>query len=297
MPLPATEALHPDANGLDTLSDREALDRLLRGQEAALAAVRGALPDIAAGAAVMAEAIARGRRLVYGGAGSSALMAMADAMELPGTYGISPENLLVLMAGGMPGAPHLPGHVEDDTAEAQRAARLIRDGDALVAVSASGSTPYTVSLAQAARARGARVIALANNAGAPLLEGAEVAIHVTTPPELIAGSTRMGAGTAQKAALNLMSTLMAVRLGHVHDGMMVNVVADNEKLRARAIRIVASIGDVSEDAAEKALQRADGAVKPAALIACGATPDQAGALLSETGQNLRAALARLRHPA
>ena len=289
----ATERLHPMAEGLDALPGGEVLHRLLSGQEAALAAVRRALPAIEAGAEAMAAAIRGGGRLVYAGAGSSALMANADGMELPGTYGIAPERILLLMAGGLPRDAHMPGDTEDDADEAVRAAEAVRAGDTVIAVTASGRTPYPVAVARIARARGARVIAIANNEGAGIFDHADVAICLPTPPEIIAGSTRMGAGTAQKAALNMMSTLMAIRLGAVHDGMMVGLVADNDKLRGRARGMVAAIAGVTEEAADAALEAGAGVVKPAVLIARGLTPAAAVEHLAASGGNLRAALARI----
>ena len=138
----------------------------------------------------------------------------------------------------------------------------------------------------------AKVIGIANAAGAKLFDHADVAICLPTPPEVIAGSTRMGAGTAQKVALNMMSTLMGIRLGQVHDGMMVGLVADNDKLRARAAAMVARIAGVEAGLAARALDLAQGAVKPAVLIALGQAPEAAQGLLSEANGNLRAAIAR-----
>jgi N-acetylmuramic acid 6-phosphate etherase len=220
-------------------------------------------------------------------------MANADGMELPGTYGIPPDRILLLMAGGLPADANMPGATEDDAHEARQAADAIREGDAVIAVTASGSTPYPVAVADAARRNGAKVIAIANNPGAPIFDRADVAICLPTPPEVIAGSTRMGAGTAQKVALNLMSTLMGIRLGQVHDGMMVGLVADNAKLRTRAQAMVMEITGVDADAANRALTIAAGAVKPAVLIATGLGRDDANDLLAASDNNLRAALARV----
>jgi N-acetylmuramic acid 6-phosphate etherase len=163
----------------------------------------------------------------------------------------------------------------------------------VIAVTASGATPYAVAFAQTARAKGAQVVAIANNAGGAIFAHADVAIALETPPEVIAGSTRMGAGTAQKAALNMISTLAGIRLGQVHDGMMVGVVADNAKLRARAAGMVARIAGVPETPARAALEQAKGAVKVAVLLARGRDMDRATSLLNDTDQNLRAALARM----
>jgi len=296
MPASTTENLHPAALGFDALDAGAALAILLDGQLAAVAAVRPALPQIDAGAALMAEVLRGSGRIVYAGAGSSALMANADGMELPGTYGVAPDRIVLCMAGGIPTDAHMPGDTEDDAAAGARDGASFGAGDLIVAVSASGRTPYPVALAAAARAKGARVIGIANNPGTALLAGADVAICLPTPPEVIAGSTRMGAGTAQKVALNLMSTLTGVRIGQVHDGMMVGLVADNDKLRARAIAMIGQITGADRARAADSLAAARGAVKPAALIALGASPARATDLLSESQGNLRVAMARLRTP-
>ncbi len=221
-------------------------------------------------------------------------MAMADALELPGTFGLSPSDMHILMAGGLPGEMGLPGDIEDDVAGAKAAAEVIRTGDVVIAVSASGSTPFVLEIARRAREKRADVIGIANNPEAPLFDHADAAIYLATPPELVAGSTRMGAGTAQKTALNVMSTLMGVLLGHVHDGMMVNLVADNEKLKKRAERMVCSIANAPEEAARRHLATADGAVKPAALLAAGASSlAEANQLLRNANGHLRPALAKL----
>ena len=162
------------------------------------------------------------------------------------------------------------------------------------ATSASGSTPYTVAGLEAARAAGAVTVGIAGNAGAPLIAKADIGVLLEAGPEVISGSTRMGAGTAQKAALNMLSTLVGVHLGHVYDGLMVNVVADNEKLRRRAARIVMRITGAGEPEATRALELSNGAVKPAVLIAAGAGgAHEAQTLLGRCKGNLRAALALL----
>lgn len=296
MAQPRTESLHPDARGIDTVPGAEVLGRLLSGQRAALEAVATALPAIEAGAALMADGLRSGGCLAYAGAGSSALMAVADALELPGTFGIDPDRIRLFMAGGLPRDARMPGNTEDDAEAGMAAGSVLGSGDVVVAVTASGTTPYPMAVAVAARARGARVIAVANNPGAAIFGLADVAICLPTPPEVIAGSTRMGAGTAQKAALNLLSTLAAVRLGQVHDGMMVGLVADNAKLRARAAGIVEAISGCDRSTADAALAASGGIVKPAALIARGMSRQQALDALQQAQGNLRAALARTEDP-
>jgi N-acetylmuramic acid 6-phosphate etherase len=293
MATPVTEQQHAAAVGLDALPGDVVLRHILDQQQAALGAIAPAIPAIDKAARIVADALRGGGHLHYAGAGSSALMACADGLELHGTYGIDPARTHLHMAGGLPVDARMPGDTEDDAGDGTRAAAGITAGDVVIAVTASGATPYAVAFAQTARAKGAQVVAIANNAGAAIFAHADVAIALETPPEVIAGSTRMGAGTAQKAALNMISTLAGIRLGQVHDGMMVGVVADNAKLRARAAGMVARIAGVSADTAKQALDQAEGAVKIAVLIARGLDMDRAAALLNDTNHNLRAALARV----
>ncbi|MBZ4138562.1 N-acetylmuramic acid 6-phosphate etherase, partial [Escherichia fergusonii] len=195
-----------------------------------------------------------------------------DALELPGTYGIAPDRVVILLAGGIESLVRLAGGYEDDVEQAARdiAGAGLGQGDCLIAISASGTTPYAVAAIDEAKRRGLKIIAIANNPAVPLFRHADVAITLETPPEIVAGSTRMGAGTAQKIALNLLSTLMAVHLGHVHDGYMVNLVADNEKLRERAALIVSAIAACDIADAKQHLASTDGSVKRAILLAAGA---------------------------
>jgi len=288
-----TEDRDSHAKGFDTLPPTRILEVLAAGQIAAARSVEAAIPAIAEAAGRAAAALASGHRLAYVGAGSSGLMALADCLELPGTYGIGVDEAIVILAGGRDSLVDMVGAGEDDVAAsaADLAAAGIGQGDCVIAVSASGSTPYTLAAARTARERGATVIGIANNAGAPLLAAADVAVLLKTPPEVVSGSTRMGAGTAQKIAFNMLSTLMAVHLGHVHDGHMVNVRADNDKLRARAARIVTDIAGIPTDAATGLLRESRGSVKHAILLAAGAGDiEAADAALVEAGQNLRRAI-------
>jgi N-acetylmuramic acid 6-phosphate etherase len=292
-----TEKRHAAAQGLELRSPVEILSLLATGQAEAAQSVATALPEIADGAAVAAASVEAGGRLVYVAAGSSGLMALADALELPGTYGIAREKIVVLLAGGLETLVSMTGGPEDDEDAAIAAASELDLGpnDCMIALTASGQTPFPLAALQTAKAAGAHTIGLSNNPGAPILDMADVGICLPTPPEVIAGSTRMGAGTAQKIALNMLSTLMAIHLGHVHDGFMVNVVADNIKLRERARGIVASISGASEDRAAAALETTEGSVKPAVLLAAGVNDLAAAeAMLAEHKGRLRLALASLR---
>ncbi|MBZ7923905.1 N-acetylmuramic acid 6-phosphate etherase [Ensifer adhaerens] len=293
MPSAKTEERHDNAKGLDLMHPALALRLLAAGQQAAAKAVDAAIESISAAASIAAEALSSGRRLAYAGAGSSGLMAMADALELPGTYGIAQDQIVILLAGGAASLSDLAGGYEDDMDLAREDVRKagIGAGDCLVSVSASGSTPYALAAADEARKRGAKVIAVANNPGAALFKDADVAILLQTPPEVVSGSTRMGAGTAQKIAFNMFSTLVGIHLGHVLDGHMVNLRADNIKLHGRAIRIVTDITGISAAEAGRLINEASGSVKIAILLASGAKDVAAAeAALSQTKQNLRRAI-------
>lgn len=288
-----TEALHDQAKGLDSRPIEEIAAVLADSQAAAAAAVRRAAPSIAKASGMLARTIRGGGTVHYVAAGSSGLMAAADAQELGGTFSICAAQLRIHMAGGLPRGVEMPGGTEDNTAGLETGLAALSDRDAVIAVSASGATAYTLAAARIAGQAGAAVVGIANNAGSALLEASDHPILLATPPEVLSGSTRMGAGTAQKIALNMLSTLMAIKLGHVHDGMMVNLRADNSKLRARAAGMVSRIAGVDDKAADAALKTAGGLVKPAILVALGQSLGAAQILLGETEGNLRAALARL----
>ncbi len=291
-----TEDFSPRYKGLDLWPDEEVLAAFWEGQMRALAQVGPALPAVAAAATAMVERLRKGEgRLIYGGAGVSGLLAVLDGMEMTPTFGWPVERLLLLMAGGDQARLQPSGIPEDDGSAAERdlEAHRIGPADVVIGVAASGSTPYTVALLRGAGMAGALTVAIANNPDTPLLQAAAHPISIPTGPEAIAGSTRLNAGTAQKAVLGMLSSLVMTRLGHVLDGLMVSLDADNEKLRGRAARIVAEIASVGPEQAAAALERCDGRVKDAVLIARGASEERARDLLASHGHNLRAALAGL----
>jgi N-acetylmuramic acid 6-phosphate etherase len=288
----STEATHPTALGIHAAASAEVMLRLFNGQAHAMSCLRPALGDLALAGEAAATALRAGGRMIYAGAGSSGLMALADALELAGTFGIDPSRTPVLFAGGAASLLHMTGGVEDrlDLAAADVASIAPGPGDVVICVSASGSTPYTVEVARLARAAGARVIGIANVADAPLLRGADLPVLLDSGAEVIAGSTRMAAATVQKVALNMVSVLVGIRLGHVLDGYMVNVVADNAKLVERATRMVATVSDVDTAVARAALEQAEGQVKTAILLARGVSLPQARSLLDRAGGDLPRAL-------
>lgn len=291
-----TESSNSRSVGIDQRGPIDALGLLLDGQIAAAMTVREALPAIAAMAQAMSQTIKNGGRLFYAAAGSSGLMAMADALEIPGTFGIPMSRIVVLFAGGVDALHDMVGGVEDDVGQAKAdvLAHNISSKDFLITLSASGTTPYALAVLEVAKSVGAKSAGIANNAGSTLLNASDIKICLPTPPEVLAGSTRMGAGTAQKIALNMASTLMAIELGHVHDGLMVNIRADNIKLIRRAKTIVATISGCSEDEAGRVLELTDGDVKRAVLLSCGVKSlSQAEILLERSEQKLRPALSEI----
>ena len=251
--------------------------------------VAGAFSEVVAAAEAASRAVMSGGKLAYAGAGSSGLMALADGLELPGMFGVDADRIVLLFAGGTKCLERMVGGPDDDVelAEADARSSGLSHGDCTICVSASGSTPYTLAVQRHLGKLGVNTVAIANNANSPLLNEAQFPITLHTPPEIIAGSTRMGAATAQKIALNMLSTLMAVELGHVHDGMIVNLLADNEKLRQRAIGIVAEIAGCSTGSSAKYIEEARGSVKIAVLLAGGsASLKDAETLLEKSGGKL-----------
>lgn len=290
MKLPTTEDRDPLSIGLNNKSDDDVLTLLLDRQRAALDAVGDAIPQISKAANALQRASQANGMIGYAGAGSAGLTALADCLELPGTFGFPPERMRMLYAGGAENLLHLAGTFEDDEEVGRTDFQTsgLGEGDILIAVSASGSTPYTLGTFRAAQAAGTETIALCNNPDTPLLDLADHPILLKTPPEIIAGSTRLGAASAQKAALNMISTLVALRLGHAVRGHMVNLVADNEKLRLRAQRILKDLTGCAAETAMSTLLKADGRVKVAALMIL-RDLDSASAekILAENNGNLR----------
>lgn len=289
-----TEAYRPETKGLDTWDNGRILDALLHGQERAIAAVQVALPQISAAAAAIAPRLAAGGKLIYAGAGSSIRIAVQDGAELPATFGFDESHLDYLVAGGRTAMFDTLADAEDDVEDGTRQADRCTSGDIVIAIAASGTTPFTIAAANRARENGALVVAVVNNANSPLAAASSMSIVLLSGPEVILGSTRMGAGTAQKAALNLLSTLVNIRLGAVHDGLMVNVRAENEKLLRRASAMVEQISGANENDAHVALKAAGGHVKTAVMLCAGAKSVAAANLcLAEAGNNLRMALATM----
>jgi N-acetylmuramic acid 6-phosphate etherase len=294
MTVGGTEAFTTQYWGIEKWSDIEILQTIFDDQLASLASVRNALPDIKNAAAAAAVKLKTGEgRLIFAGAGTSARLAVQDGVELVPTYGWPEARLGFLIAGGPDALMRSVEGAEDDAAQAKIDAKKIElcANDVVVGVSASGSTPYTISACEAGNECGALTIGVANNRS-PLLSVCAYPILAETGPEPIAGSTRMKAGTAQKVILNLMSTLIMVRDGRVFGGLMVDMKATNEKLRKRARRMVAQVSGVTEAEAASALETTAGDIKLAILTCNGLSSDKARELLEEAGGNLSEALER-----
>ncbi|MBY6261152.1 N-acetylmuramic acid 6-phosphate etherase [Azospirillum sp. 412522] len=279
---------------LDVWPAAELMTALWEGQTRALAACVPALPPVAAAVEAAAARLSGGRgRLVYAGAGSSAMVAALDGLDLGPTFDWPAERLVLLIAGGLDLSRGLAGAAEDDEgagrADAGRAG--VSAADVVVGLSASGASAYTVGVLRAAREAGALTMGVASSAGSPLLEAAEHPVLTATGAEVIAGSTRLGAGTAQKVVLNLFSTGVMTALGNVYDNLMINVRPENAKLRRRCTAMVARIARVDEDAAGAALER-HGDVRRAVLGLAGLDGLDIDRLLAETGGNLRKAMER-----
>lgn len=291
---PATERVDPAFADLDAWPLARSLAALADGQARAVAALKRALPQLEAAAAGVEARLAGGGRLVYAGAGTSGRLAVQDAAELPPTFGF--ERTVVLMAGGEEAGRRAREGAEDDEADgaARVAAAGVGPADAFVGIAASGRTPFTVAALRAARAAGAFTVGIANVDGTPLLEAAEAPVWLDSGPEVLAGSTRLAAGTAQKAALNLISTAVLVRLGGAYGNLMVGMRPANAKLRRRAAAMVARAAGVDEARARAALAEAGDDVRVAVVVAkAGVDAARARAALDAGGQRVRAALAAL----
>ncbi len=288
----ATEHRSARYANLDAWGSPDILAALFEGQLAAAAAVRPALPAIAEAAEAAVERLRRGGRLIYAGAGTSGRIGVQDGAELPPTFNWPEDRVAFALAGG---EAALLSAVEDaEDSEEAGAARILElavgADDVVIGLAASGTTPYTVAALREAHGRGAQTIGVANNTDVPLLAVCSHPILAATGEEVIAGSTRMKAGTAQKIVLNLLSTLIMIRLGRVHRGMMVHMRATNAKLRRRAQVMVARITGCTEAEAADALAQGDGSVKLAALMVSGIGRAEAEALLERHHGNLRRAL-------
>ncbi len=290
--LPATEAGNPHTRGLDLLDTSALVETLVGDQREAVEAVRSRSEALAGVVDEVAARIERGGVLHYVGAGSSGRLGTLDAAEMPPTFGTAPETVCAHVAGGLHALVRAVEGAEDDReAGIAEMNGHVAAGDAVIGISASGGAPFVVGAVERARELGAYTVALVNAEGAPLARAAGVAIVLPTGAEVLAGSTRLKAGTSQKIALNAISTAVMVRLGKVHDNLMVDLIAGNRKLRDRAVRLVRAIAGVGDARAAELLAMANGRVKVAVVMERqGVGADEAQRLLARHRGVLRSLL-------
>ena len=292
-----TEHINPQHADLDLQSDDAILSLLLNSQQQAVDAVRAVQP-VVAGAVTAAAARLAGHqhgRLILVGAGASGRLAVQDGADLWPTYGWPAERLLLQIAGGEGALLQSIEGVEDDPHDAQQQVQRfkVNQHDVVLGLAASGRSPWTCAWIESARGVGALTIGFSNNADTPLLAAAEHAVLLDSGAEVLAGSTRMAAGTAQKVVLNLFSTLLMIRLNRTHGNLMVDMAATNIKLEDRRIKMMQTVlPELSETDARKALDAANGWVKLAVLIAKGLSRNSGETLLAEQNGSLREALKR-----
>ena len=288
----ATEATDPRFAQIDRMTVAELAATMNDADRTVPDAVRAALPQVVAAVTGIADRMARGGRLLYVGAGTPGRIAVLDASECPPTFSTPPGLVTAIIAGG-PSAIVTPAEGAEDDAGAGAAAiddAAVGPLDSVVGIASSGRTPYVVAAVTRARALGAFTVGLTSNVGSDLAGAAEQPIEVVVGPEVISGSTRLKAGTAQKLVLNMISTITMVRLGKTYGNLMVDVRPTNHKLRERAVRIVRQVTGADEPAARAALAAAGWDVKVAAVVLrLGIDPGAAGERLAAAGGRLREA--------
>ena len=288
-----TEERNPNSLGIDEKQVEEILRIINAEDQKVPTAVSAQIPVIADAVEAMATTISKGGHVFFAGAGSSGRIGVAEAAEIPPTFGLPPEVVQGVMAGGHDA---VIGSVEVSEDDEPAGARMLEErgfdeDDLLVALSTSGRTPYALGALRKARDMGAGTVSLTCNPEAPMNRLADIPIVVNVGPEVVAGSTRMKAGTAQKLVLNMLTTAAMIRLGRVYDGLMIGVQPTNEKLRERATRIIETIAEVSTEAAERALDESQGDVRVAIIIAkTGESPEESKRILDHAGGSLRQAL-------
>ncbi|WP_050421240.1 N-acetylmuramic acid 6-phosphate etherase [Bradyrhizobium tropiciagri] len=299
----ATEEVDPRFVDLDAWPLMSAVEAMWEGQLAAVAAIGHALPAITAATEAAKAALGDRGRIVYVGAGTSGRVAVQDGAELMPTFAWPKERVRFIVAGGDSAFVTSIEGAEDDVDDAVMQIEVARltPHDVVIAVAASGTTPFTVAALQQAGSFDAVTIGVANNPGTALLTSAKFPILIETGRELVAGSTRMKAGTAQKVVLNLISSGIMLRLGRVYRGMMVNMQPTNAKLKRRAEVMVAQIAHCDPSHAARSLEQAKGDIKTAVLLVLGVDRDDAETVLKNCDGNLRRVFAELardsdRHP-
>lgn len=291
-----TEASTTERGDLDLLDTAELVRRMNAEDHRVPTAVGERSAEIAEAVDGITERFRAGGRLIYLGAGTAGRVGVLDASECPPTFGTDPSMVVGLIAGGETAIRAAVENAEDDDEAAATSLRELglTERDTVVGISASGRTPYVVGGLEFAREVGALTVAIASNPASEIGAVAEIAIEVVTGPEFISGSTRLKSGTAQKLIVNMLTTLSMIKLGKTHRGVMVDLLATNEKLHARSIRTVTELTGAGVDEASEALDAAGGSVKLAILmISTGASADAAAHALDEADGILRVAIARL----
>jgi N-acetylmuramic acid 6-phosphate etherase len=261
-----TEMMTTEYAELDTWSLAQTLEAIIQSNERAVKAVHEALPSLTLAAEGIKQQLLKSGRIIYLGAGTSGRLAVQDATELGPTFNFT--RVLAILAGGQTANEIATEEAEDDEASSRQAleAANVSANDAVIGVAASGHTRYTVAGIETAKARGAFTVAIANNPNTPLLQAADVAVLLATGPEVLAGSTRLAAGTAQKIALNALSTSVLVQLGGAYQNMMVGMQPKNKKLRERAALIVSRSSQVSLEEAKQSLEKTDWRIREAIVM-------------------------------
>lgn len=288
--LPQTEAVNPRSAGLDVLPTAKLVALLADEQRAAAEAVVACAPALARAVDAIVARMRAGGRLHYVGAGTSGRLGVLDASEMPPTFGVSTELVCGHIAGGRDALTRaIEGAEDDGDAGEHEVAGHVAPGDAVIGISASGGAPYVVRAITYVRSIGAYTVGIANSPNSPLAHAADEAIELLTGAEPLTGSTRMKAGTAQKIALNTISTAVMVGLGKVYDNLMIDVVATNNKLRGRALRLLRALTPLDESAAREVLAAADGNVKVAVVMTRrNVDSNEARRLLAQSDGMLRA---------
>ena len=288
-----TEQRNPNSMQLDSLSAQELVALINREDQQVALAVEKCLPQIASAVEKIIAAFEHGGRLVYVGAGTSGRLGVLDASECPPTYGVKPEMVVGLIAGGDHALRHPIEGAEDNVQQGQADLEEISFSaqDVLVGIAASGRTPYVLGALNYAKQLGATTVSIASNPNSKMAEVADIAIETVVGPEVLTGSSRMKSGTAQKLVLNMLTTASMVLIGKCYQNLMVDVQASNEKLKARALKIVMDATECDKDAAADVLSKAKGQVKLAILMQLsGLDAFEAQSLLDKSNGKLRQAL-------
>ena len=288
-----TEQRNPNSMQLDSLSAQELVALINREDQQVALAVEKCLPQIASAVEKIVAAFERGGRLVYVGAGTSGRLGVLDASECPPTYGVKPEMVVGLIAGGDHALRHPIEGAEDNVQQGQADLEEIDFSaqDVLVGIAASGRTPYVLGALNYAKQLGATTVSIASNPNSKMAEVADIAIETVVGPEVLTGSSRMKSGTAQKLVLNMLTMASMVLIGKCYQNLMVDVQASNEKLKARALKIVMEATECDNETAANVLAKANGQVKLAILMQLsGLDALEAQSLLDKSNGKLRQAL-------